>query len=285
MCRRSYQSITLCRTPKPSPLRRYIFADITKELYEKQFTNDHFYGIFVSYKTETGCKVDIKALKRGERALVSGCALFQDIDEGLVARALSDARCSHVVLRRGAVVADVYDYRRCLGLILAGSLDVTKNSSSRFVMNTLGRGSLFGAANLYDSDETAVTVLTAVSPCRLIFFPRALLETLMGEANAVALNYIRFLTGRVRFLNEKIQGLVSESAEDALKQFLILHAETDSTKSLVRLTGSMTALAEQLNIGRASLYRAFEALEKEGLIRKDGKEIEIPNIKGLMGTE
>jgi CRP-like cAMP-binding protein len=229
--------------------------------------------------------VDIKVLKRGERALVSGCALFKDIDEELVARALSDVRCSLVVLRRGAVVADVYDYRRCLGLVLAGSLDVTKNSSSRFVMNTLGRGSLFGAANLYDSDEEAVTVLKAVSPCRLVFFPRALLETLMGEKNAVALNYIRFLTGRVRFLNEKIQGLVSESAEDALKQFLIQNAETETEKPVVRLTGSMTALAEQLNIGRASLYRAFETLAQDGLIRRQGKEIDILDHARLTGTD
>jgi CRP-like cAMP-binding protein len=229
-------------------------------------------------------------LKRGDRALISGCVLFTGTADAFVARALADERCRLVTLGKGADVAGAYDYRRCLGLVLSGSIAVTKNSSSRFVMNTLGRGSLFGAANLYDEDcaeddAAAVSVLTAVAPCRIVFFPRGLVETLMGEERAVALNYIRFLTGRVKFLNGKIQGLVSESAEDALKQYLILNAGTDAGKLLVRLPGSISALAEQLNIGRASLYRAFEALEKERLIRKTGKEIEILDVGGLTGTE
>jgi DNA-binding IclR family transcriptional regulator len=37
----------------------------------------------------------------------------------------------------------------------------------------------------------------------------------------------------------------------------------------------MTALAHALDIGRASLYRAFDALEKDGAISRDGKSIKI----------
>ena len=219
--------------------------------------------------------MEIIDLKAGEWERISTCALFQGIGEQVVARALEDARCRLEALAKGAVVFDVYDYRNCLGVVLAGTIAVTKPSSSRYVMAALGRGSLFGSANLYDDDTGVVTVLTASSDCRIVFFPRELLETLMREAHDIALNYIRFLTGRVRFLNDKIQGLVSASAEAALKQYLLQNAVVSGEKCFVRLSGSISSLAETLNIGRASLYRAFQVLQRTGAIRKNGKEIEI----------
>lgn len=229
--------------------------------------------------------MDIKALKRGEQALVAGCVLFAGTGDGLINRALSDGRCRLVETDKGAVVFDAYDYRNCLGLVLSGRIAVTKPAGSRYVMNTLARGALFGAASLYDDDGEAVSVLTALVPCRIAFFPRGLIEELMAEENAVAMNYIRFLTSCVRFLNEKIQDLVSENAAAALGRYLAANAQTDGGKLTVHLDGSMTRLAEALNIGRASLYRAFTALERAHIIRKNGKEIEILNPSGLSKME
>jgi CRP-like cAMP-binding protein len=225
--------------------------------------------------------MDKTDLKRGEWELISGCALFQDIAEGVIIRSLEDARCRLITLNKGAVVFDAYDYRNCLGLVLSGSIAVTKPTGSRYAMASLGRGSLFGSANLFDDDSDVVTVLTALSDCRIVFFPLELLETLMREVNDIALNYIRFLTSRVRFLNDRIQGLVSVSAEDALKHYLIQNAVTFGEKRIVRLRGSISSLAETLNIGRASLYRAFEALRRSGNIVKNGKEIEVIALDGL----
>jgi CRP-like cAMP-binding protein len=225
--------------------------------------------------------MDKTKLKRGEWELISCSALFQGAGDGIVDRALEDPRCRLIALAKGAVVFDVFDYRNCLGLVLSGGIAVTKPSGSRYMMASLGRGSLFGSANLYDDDTDVVTVLTASSDSRILFIPRELLEGLMREAPVAALNYIRFLTGRVRFLNDRIQGLISVSAEAALKQHLIQNAVACGDRHLVRLHGSISTLAETLNIGRASLYRAFEALRRSGKIRKNGKEIEIIDLGGL----
>lgn len=226
--------------------------------------------------------MDIIDLKPGEWELISGCALFKGIGEQPVTRALEDERCRLVTLDKGAVVFEAFDYRNCLGIVLDGGIAVTKKSGARFLMADLGRGSLFGAANLYDDEDAGVvTVLTASSACRIVFFPRALVEALMGEVNGIALNYIRFLTGRVRFLNDRIQGLVSGSAEAALKQYLLRHSVTRGEKLVVPLTGSVSSLAETLNIGRASLYRAFQALQRAGAVRKNGRNIEIIDPTGL----
>lgn len=225
--------------------------------------------------------MDIIDLQPGEWERIAGCTLFQGVGEAVVTRALEDTRSQLVALSKGDVVFDAYDYRNCLGVVLAGTIAVTKPTGSRYMMAALARGSLFGAANLYDNDTDVVTVLTASSDCRIVFFPKELLETLMGEVHDVALNYIRFLTGRVRFLNDKIQGLVSASAEAALKQYLLHNAVVCGKKCIVRPAGSIASLAEALNIGRASLYRAFQALQQTGVIRKNGKEIEIIDLDVL----
>ncbi len=229
--------------------------------------------------------MDRACLKRGELELIQNCFLFKGTDRAFVSRALADERCRLVETKKGAVVFDAFDYRRSLGFVFAGRIEVTKPSSSRYSMTTLKKGSAFGSADLYGEDTDVVTVLTAASDCRIVFFPLPLLEALMREDSAVAFNYIRFLTDRVRFLNEKIDGLVAEGAVASLRHYLLQNAAADGEKRIVRPAGSLSALAEQLNIGRASLYRAFDALEREGFIKRNGREIEIVGPSGPAQTD
>ena len=47
---------------------------------------------------------------------------------------------------------------------------------------------------------------------------------------------------------------------------------------------SATDLARQLGLSRASLYRAFDALEQADLIRRSGKTIEVPSLPALQSV-
>ncbi len=49
----------------------------------------------------------------------------------------------------------------------------------------------------------------------------------------------------------------------------------------VRLPGSMSELAQTLGVGRASLYRAFDVLEEEDILRRDGRTILVRNAERL----
>ena len=90
------------------------------------------------------------------------------------------------------------------------------------------------------------------------------------------MNYVRFLSDRIRFLNSKISTFTADSAKSKIMRYLISQAEIQSNPDgNVLLTMSCQKLAEFLNMGRASLYRAFEQLESDGLIRRNGKSVEI----------
>ena len=65
--------------------------------------------------------------------------------------------------------------------------------------------------------------------------------------------------------------------EGKLKQHLL----TTLSPTPPRLTCPATELAQRLGISRASLYRAFDTLEEQGLIRREGRSIFVPDLSAL----
>ena len=63
----------------------------------------------------------------------------------------------------------------------------------------------------------------------------------------------------------------------ALNKALAEHPENEPFP-----TGSLTALAKALDIGRASLYRALDKLENEGTILRDGRRITVLSTDDLL---
>ena len=73
------------------------------------------------------------------------------------------------------------------------------------------------------------------------------------------------------FLTGRLESISCLSASEKL----LNHLQQNSQGQQVRLPYSMSALASVLGMGRASLYRAFEELEKEGKLKRSGKEIQL----------
>ena len=75
-----------------------------------------------------------------------------------------------------------------------------------------------------------------------------------------------------------IHSFTAGSAERRLSLFL---ADNES-EGVYCANVSMVALADMLDIGRASLYRAFDKLEAEGFIEKKEKTILLKNKEGML---
>jgi hypothetical protein len=96
------------------------------------------------------------------------------------------------------------------------------------------------------------------------------LETIIGNDANVAHDYIIFLSDKICFLNRKIIAFTAKNADAALAGFLLEGAGAEDTVSL-----NMTRVASTLDIGRTTLYRAMDALMRDGCIAYDGREIRI----------
>ena len=209
-------------------------------------------------------------LERSELALLARTPLFQGLPETLALRAAADRRSTLVDAPRGGTIYTPHAFSRSLGAVLSGKVEVRKGE---LIVSVLGPGDLFGAAALFNDRTDYAASLTARSPCRLLLLPQELVEELMAASPALARQYIRYLSGRIRFLEQKIDSLIAGTAEERLTRFLRIRARD----GVVPLDCSLTGLAGRLNVSRASLYRALDTLEDRGAIRREGRAIRVLN--------
>lgn len=168
------------------------------------------------------------------------------------------------VLRAGA----------CPGLpvVTQGRAQIVSGEGSRCaVLRTLCEGDSFGAASLFSESESHRTAVISVGGCRAVIIPRDTVVRLISDEPACAMAYITFLSDRISFLNRKITAFTAGSAEARLSAYLS-GLEKNSDGSL-GTDACYTKLAKMLGISRASLYRALDSLEAEGIIERRGKTI------------
>ena len=93
------------------------------------------------------------------------------------------------------------------------------------VLNTLLPGDSFGVATLFTESDRYVSDIRAVRPCRVLLMSAPILEELFAADHATALGYIRFLSGRICFLNQKLDAFTSSSAEGRIVVWLLENRE------------------------------------------------------------
>lgn len=162
------------------------------------------------------------------------------------------------------------------GFLLSGRATVSTVDAERSViLRFLHAGDVFGIAGLF-SANAPISRIVAAESCKCVLFSEAAIAELLETDSAFRKSYIAFLTGRIRFLNRKIEYLTAGSAERRLALYL---ASLDCNE--VCLKESITSLSELLNLGRASLYRAFERLCEDGFLIKNGKNLIIKNVDAM----
>lgn len=127
---------------------------------------------------------------------------------------------------------------------------------------------LFGISNLF-TDSPFATKVVAKSPCVVLILDKSFLSYLIDNDKTVRYQYIAFLAEKTLYLNQKIACLTAGSAEKRLAIWL----DAQSDHNSVTLEVPMSSLCTMLDMGRASLYRAFDQLEHDGFIQRDGKRI------------
>ena len=206
-----------------------------------------------------------------EVTLPRGHPLFGRVDGELWNRTL---KCSEVLrVEKGAKVYAPGRFRRCLGVVLRGRVQVRRES---LLMSTLSAGDVFGAAALFTDGEDYPITLTALTRCEALLIPEDSIRCLLRECGPFAEDFAAYLSGRIRFLGQRLEAVSNPSAEGKLARYLL----ADSGDSL---TLPAASLCRRLGVGRATLYRAFEALENAGAIAREGKTIRILCREALEG--
>lgn len=212
----------------------------------------------------------VLSLSPEERALLANGPLFHKVSEELLCTLMEAKGAGRVRFEPGTVYSPRH-FRRSLGVVLSGQLQVTKGN---LAVSVLKPGDLFGAAALYSDETEFATTITAKGPSLCLMLDQQLVDRLLAEHRQIRENYLCYLTGRIRFLSGRLQTLAQPGVEGKLARYLLVGGSGT-------VTCPATELCQRLGVSRASLYRAFSALEDSGLIVRRGKTITIVDPAGL----
>ena len=178
------------------------------------------------------------------------------------------------VCEKNEIIISENNYTRALGIIIKGSATVKKHSGeTEVLMSILKKGDIFGMATLFFEEENYLTEIKANEKVTIAVFSKENVRNMLLIYPQVNENYITILSEKIHFLNNKISTYTR--AESIRKVAFFIIQNKDENKMQVTLPYSITKVADALGVGRASVYRAFETLENENIISRDGKKITI----------
>lgn len=204
---------------------------------------------------------DLKAL--------SSCYLFSGMTPAEQKTAISQLHVSVAEYPDNAVVVSPDCFSPALYYVISGTLAVTQErGNSPVLMRLLHPGESFGAAAMFGSCETYPTTIRARSTVRVAAMTEDALQRLFYQYPATAVAHIHFLSGRIRFLNERLDATTGRNVESKVSKYLIDTYGKETCHSDL----NMSQVARNLDVGRASLYRLLTQFVEEGLVEfSDGK--------------
>ena len=161
-----------------------------------------------------------------------------------------------------------------LGIILNGNASVKRlnDMGDSITIRSISSGELFGSASVFGEWKDGMSSITANSFCEVLYISQEMFCEILKTYPQISINYIEFLSGRIRFLNRKLDAFAAKTTEERLYEFLLSQSNGDGT---VILDFGMAELARRLSVGRTSVYRDIDALESKGLIIRDGHNFKI----------
>ena len=197
--------------------------------------------------------------------------LFSGLKTELLAAVLTEQQVAFVRFSRGQKLNGTAPNAPSIGYLLRGEIRVSGKNAGP-LLETLRPGDVFGCEALFLGESGELGDAAAVKAGEAAFLSRHAITQLMEHDPLFSLRFIRYLSKRVVRFGSRIGQYSAGSAQARLAQFLLSGFGDYKTYELDQ---PMTQLAVQLQIGRASLYRAFEALEMGGAVRRDGKNIRL----------
>ncbi len=177
--------------------------------------------------------------------------------------------------QKGEYIYNCHQYRRELGIVIAGKVEVQKHlpSGKKIIMNQLGPSEPFGMVALFEDRGRFVTDLMAKEATSVFFVGEEQLLQLFHTDQNVLTNYLRHMNRKIEFLNQRIECFTNEQTKERVLEYLEQMRSLQNGFGQVTLAYNKSNLADYLGISRASLYRILHSLEEEGYLSMRGRKI------------
>lgn len=203
--------------------------------------------------------------------------LFSDLNENTLVKIIESSPPEVQAFKRGEEVRSSSD-SGAVGFVMSGRCEIRlARCGGRTVLNILDVGDSFGILSVYSAEEYP-TKIYATKNSEIIFFNSEQIQYFVNNYSQISQNLIKFLAGRISFLNKKVATFSPSRVTDRLAVFLLCERDRQGTDEL---SFNCQKTAEEIGAGRASVYRAIETLEDLNLIKSNDKKIIIIDREGL----
>lgn len=205
--------------------------------------------------------------------------LFRGLSEEEISRLLTDKAPRSLTFKRGEIVYSSQDSNAMVGFVVSGECQVRLDHSDggKTILNAIGEGGSFGILSVLSAEDFPTTIYASRNS-HILFFTADQIDYFVNNCSQISQNLIHFLAQKISFLNKKIATFSGNRVEKRLAAFLLCEGERHSSDVF---PFNRQKTAEEINAGRASVYRAIASLEEEGLIKIDDKKIHINDREGL----
>lgn len=209
---------------------------------------------------------------------IKSCFIFKGVDEGVLNQLLNTNPPKVMSYKRGDIVYSS-SKEKLVGFVASGKCEVRriKPDGSKTVLNSLSKNGSFGILSVF-SDEEFPTQIFALTNCDILYFTDEQIRYFANNNLQISTNIINFLANRISFLNKKIATFSGTRVEDRLSAFLLCESEKHCSDIFAF---NCQKTSEEINAGRASVYRAISSLEEADLISLVDKKIYIKDRQGL----
>ena len=177
-----------------------------------------------------------------------------------------------VLFKKGETVYNNNRFKSAIGYIIKGTATAVSDNKNNAHLKNFTKGMSFGAAALFGGNDCYISKITAKTDLEVLFVTEDELKILFKKYPQTAINYITFLSERVRFLNQKLNVVSSSGTENTVFKYLTSLADPNGE---IKNFKNMSLVSKSLGISRASLYRALSVLEQNGFIIKEDNYIKV----------
>lgn len=161
-----------------------------------------------------------------------------------------------------------------LGIITDGSATVKRlnDIGDSITIRTISQNELFGAASVFGDWKNGMSSIVANDTCKVLYITEEMFCNVVKKYPQISINYISYLSDRIRFLNHKLDAFTAKTTEERLYEFLLSQSDAQGN---VNLSFGMAELARRLNVGRTSIYRDISTLESKKMLDRNGHNFKI----------
>ncbi|MBW2064351.1 MAG: Crp/Fnr family transcriptional regulator [Deltaproteobacteria bacterium] len=182
---------------------------------------------------------------------------------------------------KGQVIFSEGDEGNGFYVVISGRVKIFKLSpdGKEQILHLFERGEPFGEVAVFAGEKFPANA-EAIEESRIFFFPRHSFSQLIAKNPSIALNMLAILSRRLRRFANLIDDLSLKEVPGRLAAYLLFLSDEKGSKTL-HLNITKSQLASLLGTIPETLSRILGKMTQQGLIKTDGRRIEILDPTGL----